>query len=63
MDGGAYSGGTFQSNNQKVVQNKRGVFMTHNIRRYWGIHHAQSADGGTTWTTFNGTPPSTTAPE
>lgn len=26
------------------------------LRGYWGIHHAQSADGGTTWTTFTGTP-------
>lgn len=26
------------------------------LHRYWGIHHAQSADGGTTWSTFTGTP-------
>ena len=29
VDGQALSFSTFQSNNQKVVQNKRGIFMTH----------------------------------
>ena len=29
VDAAAISGGTFQSNNQKVVQNRRGIFMTH----------------------------------
>ncbi len=26
------------------------------LHRYWGIHHAQSADGGETWTNFAGKP-------
>ena len=53
----AISGGTFQSNNQKVVQNKRGIFMTH-IRRYneaditnqWRLSCSQ--DGGRTFKTL-----------
>ncbi len=58
VDGGAYSGGTFQSNNQKVVQNKRGIFTTHNSRhnedftaQLWRL--SWSRDGGKTFTTLH----------
>ena len=63
VDADANSGGTFQSNNQKVVQNKRGIFMTH-IRTYnaadithqWRL--SWSKDGGKTFTTlFEATDP------
>ncbi len=56
VDGEAISFGTFQSNNQKVVQNKRGIFMTHNRKRngpytaqQWRLSRSQ--DGGKTFQT------------
>ncbi len=54
VDADALHGATFQSNNQKVVANSRGIFMTHVRRRnekytaqQWRL--SQSTDGGRTF--------------
>jgi hypothetical protein len=57
VDAEAISGGTYQSHNQKVVQNRRGIFMTH-LRSRNEPYTAQqwrlswSRDGGRTFTTL-----------
>jgi len=63
VDADTFHGATFQSHNQKVVSNKRGVFMTH-VRARNEKYTAQqwrlswSRDGGKTFTTlFEATDP------
>ena len=57
VDADVFHGATFQSNNQKVVRNSRGIFMTHLRSRnekytaqQWRL--SQSKDGGKTFQTI-----------
>ena len=67
VDADAISGGTFQSNNQKVVSNSRGIFMTH-LRSRNEKYTAQqwrlswSKDGGQSFTTLSESTDATNPP-
>lgn len=67
IDGDAIAYATFQSHNQKVISNDRGIFTTHirtsdpgyNAQQWWLM---QSTDGGKTFSTVYDTTEGTSAP-
>ena len=67
VDGEAPHFATFQSNNQKVVQNRRGIFMTYNRTRDEKYNAQQwrvlwSSDGGKTFSTVHESTDATNPP-